>query len=182
MADKDRGARVRGYAQALFAVAEAEGSLDAVEDELFAFAKAVQREARLRDALTDPALPAERKRAVVQDLLGERASPHTANLIGFVIEQGRARELEKIIEGLVDVAAERRQHKVAEVRSASPLSERQRRALEQALSEATGLSVEVKSVVDTSVIGGVVAAVGDEVFDGTVRTRLQQVRERLESM
>ena len=182
MADRDRAARVRGYAQALFAVAEAEGSLDAVEDELFAFAKAVQREARLRDALTDPALPAERKRAVVQDLLGERASPHTTNLIGFVIEQGRARELEKIIESLVDVAAERRQHKVAEVRSASPLSERQRRALEQALSRATGLSVEVKSVVDTSVIGGVVAVIGDEVFDGTVRTRLQQVRELLGSM
>jgi len=182
VADRDRAARVRGYAQALFAVAEAEGSLDAVEDELFAFAKAVQREARLRDALTDPALPAERKRAVVQDLLGERASPHTTNLIGFVIEQGRARELEKIIESLVDVAAERRQHKVAEVRSASPLSERQRRALEQALSRATGLSVEVKSVVDTSVIGGVVAVIGDEVFDGTVRTRLQQVRELLGSM
>ena len=61
---------VRGYAQGLLSVAEAEGALDRVQDELYAFAKAVERNGELREALTDPALPDERKRAVIDDLLG----------------------------------------------------------------------------------------------------------------
>ncbi len=180
MASKD--ALVRGYAQAIFAVAEAEGDLQTVEDELFGFAKAVERETRLREALTDPALPADRKLAVIRDVLGPKASSHTANVLGFLIEQGRARELGRIIQGLAEVAAERRQRQLAEVRSAVPLPDERRASLEAALSKATGRAVEVKVVVDPSVIGGVVARVGDEVFDGTVRTRLQRARERLGSM
>jgi F-type H+-transporting ATPase subunit delta len=68
---------------------------------------------------------------------------------------------------------------VAEVRSAVPLDEARRQRLAAALSKATGRSVELKVVVDPSVIGGVVARLGDEVFDGTVRTRLHDARERL---
>ena len=66
---------VRGYAQALLSVAEAEGVLDRVQDELYAFAKAVERNGDLREALTDAALPPERKKAVIDELLGRaRAS------------------------------------------------------------------------------------------------------------
>ena len=99
-------ALVKGYAEALFAVAEAEGSVGAVEDELFAFAKAIETQPKLRDALTDPQLPAENKKAILRDLLGGKATPHTVNILGFLIEQGRARDLEKIIEKLAEVAAE----------------------------------------------------------------------------
>ncbi|TMK46317.1 MAG: ATP synthase F1 subunit delta [Actinobacteria bacterium] len=172
---------VRGYAQALLAVAEAEEDLGTVEDELFAFAKTVERDARLREALTDPALPAENKRAVVKELLGDRANPHTVSILGFLIEQGRAKELGRILEGLAELAAERRKHVVAEVRSAVPLSQERRKKLAEALSKATGKNVEIKVVIDPAVIGGVLARVGDEVFDGTVRTRLEDARERLGS-
>jgi len=172
---------VRGYAQALLAVAEAEEDLGTVEDELFAFAKTVERDARLREALTDPALPAENKRAVVKELLGDRANPHTVSILGFLIEQGRAKELGRILEGLAELAAERRKRVVAEVRSAVPLSQERRKKLAEALSKATGKNVEIKVVIDPAVIGGVLARVGDEVFDGTVRTRLEDARERLGS-
>ncbi len=77
------------------------------------------------------------------------------------------------------MGAERRQHQVAEVRSAVPLDEARRAKLAAALSKATGRTVEVKVVVDPSVIGGIVARLGDEVYDGTVRTRLREVRQRL---
>jgi len=177
MAEKD--ALVRGYAEALFAVAEAEGELATVEDQLYAFAKALEVQTELREALTDPALPAENKKALIRDLLGERANPHTVNVLGFLIDQGRAREIGRIVEELVAVAAERRAHAVAEVRSAVPLDEDQRQRLAQALSAATGRQVEVKVVVDPSVVGGIVAKVGDEVFDGTVRSRLDEARGRL---
>jgi F-type H+-transporting ATPase subunit delta len=174
VAEKD--ALVRGYAEALFAVAEAEGELEAVEDQLYAFAKAVEGNAELREAITDPVLPAENKKAVVRDLLGERANPHTVNVLGFLVDQGRAREIGRIVEELASLAAERRAHVVAEVRSAVPLDETQRRRLAEALSRATGREVEIKVVVDPTVVGGIVAKVGNEVFDGSVRTKLDEAR------
>jgi F-type H+-transporting ATPase subunit delta len=177
VAEKD--ALVRGYAEALLAIAEAEGDLATVEDELYTFAKALETNTRLREAMTDAALPADRKRAVLEDLLGERANPHTVNIIAFILEQGRARELGRIIEQLAAVAAERRRKVVAEVRSAVPLDETRRTNLAKALSKATGREVEVKVVVDPGVLGGIVARIGDEVFDGSIQTRLREARDLL---
>src|SRR3990172_7369874 len=99
---------VRGYAEALFSVAEAEAALDAGEDELFRFARTLERSTELRQSLTDPALPPERRRAVIQDLLTERANPVTVNVLGFLVEQGRVRDLPAIVDLLAALAAERR--------------------------------------------------------------------------
>jgi F-type H+-transporting ATPase subunit delta len=170
---------VRGYAQALFSVAEAEGVLERVEDELYAFARAVEQHGDLREALTDAALPAENKKAVLAELLGERAHPVTLNALSFVVESGRARDLGKIADELASVTAERRQRALAEVRSAVELTAQQQERLQRALSEATGRSVEVKVVVDPSVVGGLVARVGDEVFDGSIASRLDDARQHL---
>jgi F-type H+-transporting ATPase subunit delta len=170
---------IRGYAEALFSVAAAEDVLDEVEEELFRFARGLEREEELRDALTDPALPPERKRAVLEDVLGDRANPHTVSLLGFVVEQGRARDLPAIVDELVALAAERRRAAVAEVRTAVPLDREHRDRLAEALGKATGKKVELKVVVDPTVVGGVIARVGDQVIDGTVRRRLEMARERL---
>jgi F-type H+-transporting ATPase subunit delta len=170
---------IRGYAQALFALAEAEGVLDEVSDELFRFSRTVEQRSELREALTDPKLPAERKRAVLRDLLGERANPHTVNVLEFIVEQGRARELAAITSELIELAAERRRHAVAEVRTAVSLDRERRAKLAQALSEATGKDVELKVIVDPSIVGGIVARVGDQVIDGSIRRRLELARERL---
>ena len=116
MAESER--LIQGYARALFSVAEAEGSLDEVEAELYQFAKTVEREADLREALTDPQLPAERKKAVIQELLGNKADRHTVSLLGFLVDQGRAKDLPRIIDALMQVAAERHERSVAELRSA----------------------------------------------------------------
>jgi F-type H+-transporting ATPase subunit delta len=171
----------RGYAQALLAVAEAEDSLDAVSDELYAFAKALEQNTPLRQALTDLALPVENKKATIADLLGERANPLTVTLLGFVVESGRARELPTIVEELAELAAERRQSAFAEVRTAVPLTDERRDQIAKALGRATGRSIEVKAVVDPTVIGGVLARVGDEVFDGSIRTRLDDAKQHLGS-
>jgi len=177
MPEKDE--LVTGYAQALFAVAEAEGALKSVEDELFAFAKAVEQNSGLKQALTDSALPVENKRGLIHDVLGERAHPLTGALLAFVVESGRGRELGRIVERLAELAAERRRHALAEVRAAVPLTDEQRTRLTEALSKATGKSLELKVVLDPGVIGGIVAHVGDEVFDGSIRTRLGQARQLL---
>jgi F-type H+-transporting ATPase subunit delta len=176
-----RDDRIGGYATAVVAVAEAEGALVKVEDELFTFAKAVEQSPQLREAVTNRALPVENRIELVRDVLGDRVHPATLSLVSFLIEADRARDLTKIAERVVAIAAEQRQHEVAEVRSAVPLSDAQRERLAQALSRATGRQVEVKVVVDPTVVGGVVARVGDEVFDGSVASRLEDAKQVLGS-
>ena len=177
MVDKD--ALVRSYAEALFRLAEAEGELDAVERQLFAFAALLERETRERDALVDPSLPPENKRQLIADALGERANPLALNLLGFVIELGRAREVGRIVEALAEVVAATRERAVAEVRTAVALDEARAKKLTDALSKAAGRPIEIRVIVDPDVLGGVLARVGDEIFDGSVRTRLQEAREQL---
>jgi F-type H+-transporting ATPase subunit delta len=170
---------IRGYAQALFSIAEAEGALEAVEDELFRFARTLETENSLRETLTDPALPVERKKAVLQEIIGEKAGSHTVSILGFLVEQGKARELGLIVDELVELAAERRKAAVAEVRTAVPLDDDHKRRLADALEKATGKTVQLKVVVDPSVIGGVVARIGDQVIDGSIRKRLELAKERM---
>lgn len=176
---EDRRDLIRGYATALFQVAGSEDALAVVSDELFRFGKAVEQNYDLRQALSDIQVPAERKLAMIEDLLGDRVSPHTRNIVDFVIRQGRGGDLPGIVESLTELAAAERDRVLGEVRSAVALTPEQRERLQEALSRATGRSVEVKVVVDPSVIGGIYAKVGDQVIDGTVRHRLDELAERI---
>ena len=169
----------RGYASAIFRIAEAEGVLDRVADELFRFAKAVEQNHELRTALTDLAIPAERKDAVIEELLGEKSSPHTRNIAALLVAQDRARDLSEIATAAAELAAESREKVLAEVRTAIELDDETRQKLADALSRATGKQVDVKVLLDPTVVGGFYAKVGDEVIDATVRRRLQELREQL---
>ena len=170
---------VQGYAEALFRIVKAEGELDRVEDELFRFGKLLEKQHELKQALSDQSIDRAQRTKVLEDLLADKVSPHTLSLLAFVVEQGRARQLPQILDQLSDLAAEARQSVVAEVRSAVPLDDDQRDELAGALSKATGKKVEVKSLVDPSIVGGVVAKVGDTVIDGSVRRRLEQLKEQV---
>jgi F-type H+-transporting ATPase subunit delta len=172
-------ARLDGYASAIFEVAKAEDALEEVEDELFRFARVLEASDDLRSTLTDANLPAERRQAIVEDLLGGKALPLTTSLVSFVVGAGRARDLPAIIDRLVERAAAERRHAVAEVRSAVELDADQRKRLAEALSSNLGKDVEVKVIVDPSVMGGLSARVDDTVIDGPVRHRLDQLRETL---
>ena len=172
--------QIDGYAAALFEVARAEGALEVVEEELFKLSDVLAQSDELRATLTDASIPLEKRQEIMQDLLSQaKATPITTNLVSFVVVAGHARELPAIISRLVERAASSRQHSVAEVRSAIPLDDDQRRRLAQALSKNLGKDVEVKVHVDPTVIGGLSARVGDLVIDGTVRHRLDQLKETI---
>ena len=175
----DDEARIDGYARGLFEVARAEGTLDEVEDELFRFARSYEGSDELRSALTDDTVPAARRQSIVEDLLGGKATPTTVQLISMVVGSGRTRDLPAIVDRLVQRAAASKDEQVAEVRSAVDLTPDQLDRLRAALANATGSSVRVKVIVDPSVLGGLVATVGDTVIDGTVRTRVDQLKSRL---
>jgi F-type H+-transporting ATPase subunit delta len=173
------GELIRGYAEALFSVVRAEGELDRVEDELYRFGKLLESNHELKQALADQGVERSRRIKVLEDLLADKVSTHTLGLLSFIVTQGRARQLPQILEELSSLAAEARNSVVAEVRSAIPLDDRQRKELAEALGKATGKSVAVKVLVDPTVIGGITAKVGDTVIDGTVKRRMEQLKERV---
>jgi F-type H+-transporting ATPase subunit delta len=172
-------ARIEGYAKAMFEIARAEGTLDEVEDELFRFARSFESSDALRNALTDEMIPAEKRQAIVEDLLGGKTTSTTAQLISMVVGSGRGRDLPAIIDHLVQRASSAKNLEVAEVRTAVALTDDQQARVAAALANATGKQVNLKVVVDPAVIGGIVATVGDTVIDGSVRTRLDQLKARL---
>ena len=171
--------RIEGYARAMFEVARAEGTLDEVEDELFRFARSYESSDALRAALTDEQIPAAKRQAIVEDLLGGRTSATTTQLVSMVVGSGRGRDLPAIIDKLVQRASASKNLEVAQVRSAVALTADQQTRLGAALANATGKQVSVKVIIDPSVLGGIVATIGDTVIDGSVRTRIDQLKSRL---
>jgi F-type H+-transporting ATPase subunit delta len=171
--------RIDAYAAAMFNVAQAEGNIDTVEDELFRFGRALEGSDALKNTLTDDMVPAAKRQAVVEDLLGGKASATTTQLISFVVGSGRGKDLPAIINKLVERAASSKSKAIAEVRAAIELTDDQKTRLAAALANATGKSVEVKVIIDPSVLGGLVAQIDDQVIDGSVRTRLDQLKAKL---
>jgi F-type H+-transporting ATPase subunit delta len=168
--------RIHAYADAMFAVARSEGTLQQVGDELFRFARTIESNDELREALSDPHLPASRRQQIVEDLLGPRALPTTTALASMVVAAGRGKDLPSIIDSLVQKTAAESNKAVAEVRSAIELTDDQRQRLAEAISKATGKTVDVKVVLDPTILGGIVTTVGDTVIDGSVRTRLEKLK------
>ena len=172
-------ALVQGYAEALFKIVEAEGDLDRVEDELFRFSKLLEDNHDLKQALSDASVDRAQRVKILDELLTGKVSPTTLGLVTFIVAQDRARQMSQILEELSSRVAKERQSVLAEVRSAVPLDENQRAQLAAALSTATGKQVSLKVLVDPTVLGGIYAKVGDTVIDGSVRNRLEQLKEQV---
>ena len=168
--------RSHAYAGALLAVARSEGNVAEVGDELFRFAQLLETNDELRTTLTDPQLPVSRRQQIVEDLLGGKASSTTTALLSMVVGTGRARDLTSIIDDLVGLSAAEGNRELAEVRSAVALTDDQKQRLTAALETKTGKQIELKVIIDPSVLGGLVAQVGDTVIDGSVKTRLAQLK------
>jgi F-type H+-transporting ATPase subunit delta len=163
-------------ARAAFARAQADGSLDATEDEIFRFGRAVDASPELQMALTDPALAPSAKSAIVAELLRGRGTAATQEVLSHQVAHLRGRRLDAVVDQLVELAADQRQRVVAEVRVARPLDPEQERRLADVLSRLQGRTVRLNIAVDPTVLGGVHVRIGDEVIDGTVASRLEQAR------
>ncbi|WP_129842505.1 F0F1 ATP synthase subunit delta [Streptomyces sp. RFCAC02] len=162
--------------------AERTGTLDAVEDELFRFGRIVATAPRLRAALADKrdgASAVAARAGLVRDLIGDRADEVTVRLVTRLVERPRGRSLDAGIDALCTLAAARRDRSVAVVTSAVPLSDRQRQRLGDALARLYGRQIQLNLDVDPAVIGGISVRIGDEVINGTVAERLDEVGRRM---
>ena len=171
-------AQVNAYVAAMFEIASANDAVSVVEDDMFRLARAIESNEQLRAALNDTSLPADRRQNIVEQLLGGKAHNVTVQLVSLLVGTGHISLLPQVADALVKRASSSKQMEVAEVRSAVVLTDAQKARLAEALSKVAGKLVNLKVVVDPSVIGGLVATIGDEVIDDTVRTRLDQVKAR----
>lgn len=159
--------------------AERTGTLDEVEDELFRFGRIAAGSSELRAALSGRAGGDTAKAGLLHTLLGGRAKPVTERLVTRLVTAPRGRSLEGGIESLSKLAAARRGRTVAEVVSAIPLSETQKRRLGDALARIYGRPVHLNLDVDPTVLGGVRVRIGDEVINGSIADRLDEASRRM---
>jgi F-type H+-transporting ATPase subunit delta len=171
--------RIRGYADRIFQEVDRLERIDEIEDEVVGFASVLDSSRDLRQALGDRSRPVSQRVALVEDLLRDKVQPATRRLISYVLRAGHVRDLVGALEWVAGLAAEERGRRIADVRSAVELDEDEYRRLSDALGRAVGRPVELRVRVDPSLMGGMSVTIGDTVIDGSVRHRLDQLREAL---
>ena len=169
--------KIQSYAQAILAVASAESNAAQIEDEIYRFSQVLQSSEELKSTLSDASIPSTRRQQIVEDLLDGQVTQTTVALVSMVVAAGMGSDIKAIADRVVGLGAESRDKAVAEVYSVVDLSSDQQQRLAAALKSATGKDVEMKVIIDESVMGGLLVQIEDEVIDGTVRTRLKQLRE-----
>jgi F-type H+-transporting ATPase subunit delta len=175
-----RGLATR-YARALFDVAAKESDIQQVGREIGAFARLVSGNPMLSRTFSNPAIPVQRKRAVVEQLIPRAGglTPVIAKLLLMLAERDRLALLTEIASAYELRLMDHAQVVRAQVVTAVELSAERVGALQQGLARATGRQVQLETRIDPSIIGGAVAQIGSTVYDGSVTTQLQKVKERL---
>jgi F-type H+-transporting ATPase subunit delta len=168
--------RIRGYADRLFQEVD---RLEGIEDELVRLARIVDSNRALRQMLANPSTSVAQRVALAEDLLRGKVLPATARLVAYVLKAGHIRDLVGTLEWVAGLAAQERGRRVAEVRSAVELDDAEYLRLVEALERTAGHPVEVRVQIEPSLLGGMAVAIGDTVIDGSVRHRLDQLRETL---
>ena len=174
------GSLARRYARAVIEIGAEHGNLDQLGAELRSLAKAMKESAELVGLLTNPAVRRADRRRVIDALLQRiGATPYTKNLVYILLDGERLASLAAISRE-VDAMIEARAGRVsAEVTSARPLEAAELAQITAALAQLSGKQVTVTRREDPALLGGVVAKLGDTVYDGSLRTQLRDLRDEL---
>jgi F-type H+-transporting ATPase subunit delta len=174
------GSVARRYARALFQIGVDAGTFEALGQELSDLADLFAGSPELRQALENPVFKPSEKRAIVQKILPRvTPSPIVQSFALLLLERGRIRALPAIARAYRELGDQHAGRVRATVTSAQPLAAADLERVRQSLEQRTHKKVMVESQVDPSLIGGLVARVGDLVLDGSVRTQLASLREKL---
>lgn len=174
------GSLARRYARAVMELGQASGNLDKIGSDLRSLAGAMKTSEELQSALTNPAIRRADRRKVLDGLLQRVvAQPQTKNLVYVLLDGERIGSLIAIARE-VDAMIQAKSGRVAaEITSAQPLDAGQVHQITAALEKLSGKKVVVEKKQDPELLGGVVAKVGDVVYDGSLRTQLRALRDQL---
>jgi F-type H+-transporting ATPase subunit delta len=174
------GSVARRYAKALFELAVDKGNFEAVGQELENLAHLYAESRELRQTLENPVFKLSQKRKIVEGVLAQVVqSPVVRNFVLLLTERSRIAALPLIARAYQELTDRQLGRVRAVVTSAKPLDMVTEGEIQRALEKRTGKKVVMKSEVDPSLIGGVVARVGDLVLDGSLRTRLASIGNRI---
>ena len=170
---------VSAYAESLFRLASAEEVAERVEEELHEVERLYKDNPEMKEFINNPRVKAEGKKDALVELLGDKLSRITLNHMHLLIDQERGRMLPKVAEEYYRLAGEARAKVTAEVVTAVPISDGIRDQLGATLKKLTKKDVYMRTRVDESILGGAVVRVGDKVLDGSVRSKLNQLRKQM---
>jgi F-type H+-transporting ATPase subunit delta len=172
----------RRYATAIADVAISRSEERQVQSELQAWAAMLETNPRLKEVFSNPTVPHDQKRRVLQELISRtRISETTAAFLQVLLINQRLAQLKDIVERLALILDERAGVVAAHVTTARPVPDAQQSALRDALSHVTGHSVRLSFATDESIIGGLVARIGSTIFDGSVENQLQLLAAEMTS-
>ena len=172
-----RDAAARRYAEAAFEIGRADRTLDTWERDLERLS-AVLADEDVRALAEHPAVAYADKEKVLRRIAGD-VSDEAMNLVLLMIRRGRPGAIDRMVERFGELVRRERGVALAEVRTALPLDDEQREALTERLHELTDKTIEINEVVDEALIGGITVRIGDQLYDASVRTRLERLRTRL---
>jgi F-type H+-transporting ATPase subunit delta len=168
------------YANALADIALAQGAAEPAAKQLSDFAAVYLESAELRNFLASPAVGREAKHGVIEKILARLgASKIIRNFLFVIVDHRRTAIVPEIVARFQEVIRQRQGIAEAEVRSAVELNAAQKAEMAKTLGRLTGKRVETKYALDPGLLGGVVVRIGDTVYDGSLRHRLEQMRTRL---
>lgn len=170
---------VRRYARALFDTAVKSNTLDQVEEDLKAVHQIFRTVPMISRALGAPTIAAGRKKELLQQAFGERVSPLTLRFLTLALDRRRQDIIRDIYPEFVRLANQSRNILPVTVQSAVPLTDAERDELGRSLAERTGKTVRITLDVEPELIGGMIVRMGDTVIDGSVKSRLEQLHQRL---
>lgn len=172
----------RRYARALLDVAAEAGKLDVVSDQLSAFARAMQQSKELNDLLLNPAYTRPQRSGVVESLLtSSKMDPVVGNLLRLLVERNRLGFLPDIARIFSDLVDQRVGRVRGRVTSAVKLAPEALQKLTRQLEAATQRKVTLEERVDPALLGGLSAQVGSVVYDGSLRSQLDELRRTLQA-
>jgi F-type H+-transporting ATPase subunit delta len=168
------------YATALADIALEQGATEPVKKQLEEFGSAYAESAELRSVLSSPAVAIEAKHGVIEKLAARLgASKIVRNFLFVIADNQRTHLLPEILQTFESVIRQRQGFAEAEVASPAELTAAQKTVLQQSLERLTGKKIQAKYSLDAGLLGGVVVRIGDTIYDGSVRNRLNQMRARL---